>query len=74
MLSHKETCKHGCAVELNYTQKRFKNNTFHYCRQCPQCGTIAQSGGKYWLPSYEIDPMLDHGLIELKPFIGEGAV
>jgi hypothetical protein len=68
MLTYKERCKHGCAVEPVFTQKRFANNTFHYCRQCPKCGTILQSSGKYWLPAYDIEPMLDHGLIKLEPF------
>jgi len=69
-----ENCKHGCVGEPQYTIKKFKNGTFHYCRQCQQCGTIAQTKGKYWLPSYEIDPQIDVGLIKIVPFIGEGAV
>jgi len=68
MLNAPEKCKHGCAVKPVFTQKRFANNTFHYCRQCPQCGAHIPTDGKHWLPSYEIEPMLDHGLIKLEPY------
>lgn len=67
-----ENCKYGCVGIPEYTQKKFKNEKFHYCRQCQQCGTIVQTNGKYWLPSYEIEPQIDAGLITIKPFIGNG--
>lgn len=69
-----ERCKYGCESEPQYTQKKFSNGTFHYCRQCPECGTIIPTNGKFWLPSNEIDAAIDAGAITFVPFIGEGAV